>query len=197
MLWKEVDLNACMVIYEAHHIPWFCLTGHLQINFRILRNLNYSKEAHVRAPSGRKTKQKNLIHGEESQGTFYHLNSPLCSVYACVPSWNWRQKFRSEHQLRDNTFSLLSSSGERAWRTSGIFPKDSVSVQDLIPFQRPHSWYFGWGFWQQSTGVASPSPSELISCFLSSAKQHWVHFGLFNHSLTHRHFDCIKFCDLE
>lgn len=148
-------------------------------------------------PSGRKTKEKNLIHGEESQRTFCHLNSPLCPVHACVPSWNWRQEFRSDHQLRDNTFSLLSSSGERAWRTSGIFPKDSVSVQDLIPFQRPHSWYLGWGFWQQSTGVASHSPSELISCFLSSAKQHWVHFGLFNHSLTHRHFDVSNFVILN
>lgn len=44
-----------------------------------------------------KQSKNNFIHGEESQGTFYHLNSPLCSVHACVPPWNWRQTLRSDH----------------------------------------------------------------------------------------------------
>lgn len=71
---------------------------------------------------------------------------------------------------RQHLLTLIS--GERAWRASGIFPKDSVSVQDLIPFQRPHSWHLGLGSWPQSIGVVTTSPPQLISCFLSSAKQH-------------------------
>lgn len=55
---KEVDLNACMVIYDACYIPCFCLTGNLKINFRIIRNLSCAKETYARVPFWKENKVK-------------------------------------------------------------------------------------------------------------------------------------------
>lgn len=196
MLWKEVDLNARVVIYDVYHIPCFCVTGNLQINFHIIRNLNCSKEAYVRAPFWKENKAKRISFMVKSHRG--HSTASTVPSAPCVHVCPFGTGDRSSDQTTSLSFSLLLSSGERAWKTSGIFPKDSVSVQDLIPFQRPHSWYLGLGFWHQSTGVAAPVHHSFLAVFfLVPNNTIWVHSGLFNHSFTHRHINCIKFCDLQ
>lgn len=136
-----------------------------------------------------KQSNRNLIHGEELQGTSHCLNSPLCSVHACVPSWYWRQRSLHIRPLaRRQHLLTLTFPWWKGRRISKILHKDQYFSSSPDPFQRPHSWYFGLGFCP-CMGVASFSLSQLIGYFLSSAEKHptvWIHFGLFNRSLTYR-----------